>query len=114
MMYVPTDLRSKDSDKADKKPDVREAILVQANDIVTTNRNKQYGEPEENFGRIADLWNAYIKGIDRPLNAGDVALLMVLMKVARLEENHNNWDSWLDLIGYGACGAHTVFDEPPK
>lgn len=39
------------------------------------------------------------------LDGIDVAILMALMKIARLIESPNHMDSWVDLAGYAACGA---------
>lgn len=102
----------------DVRRDVRASILEQAKKLVTENRNKSYGEPENNFKRIASLWNSYLQGKHSEwqfdLDPSDVAIMMVLMKIARLEENTENWDSWLDAIGYLACGAQTIWDNPPE
>lgn len=67
-------------------------------------RQGTYDKPENNFQRIADLWNAYIKS--RPekndLTPQDVALMMVLMKVAREVYQHKH-DNISDGIGYFVC-----------
>jgi len=72
-------------------------------------RPKSYGSPEQNFDRIAALWNAYLNGKasdpKQPVGATDVAIMLALMKIARLEENPSHADSWVDLAGYAACGA---------
>ena len=36
-------------------------ILEEAVRCVCTDRNQQYGEPEDNFRVIAELWNVYIR-----------------------------------------------------
>jgi len=35
----------------------------------------------------------------------DVAQMMVLMKIARLENSPTHMDSWIDVAGYAACGG---------
>lgn len=80
----------------------REQILMMAKDIVCSDRNKQYGEPEDNFRSIAELWSVYT-GLT--LTAKDVALMMTLFKIARLMANPEKDDSWIDAAGYIACGA---------
>lgn len=85
----------------------RADLLESALDAVDK-RPKSYGPPEQNFGRIAALWNIYMGdkyGEDLGLVAVDVACMMVLMKVARLEETPDHIDSWVDIAGYAACGA---------
>lgn len=91
----------------------RRDILKEAEGYVTKDRNTSYGEPEDNFKAIAEVWNAQgfcVGGIDgvRPINATDVALMMAGMKLARLKHNPSHRDSWVDLIGYAACGWDTA------
>jgi len=72
---------------------------------------RAYGPPEQNFARIAALWSAYLVGkapgtdAAQPVTAIDVAAMMALMKIARIEETPSHEDSWVDLAGYAACGA---------
>jgi hypothetical protein len=35
----------------------------------------------------------------------DVAAMLALLKIARLQQSPNHRDSWVDLAGYAACGA---------
>lgn len=88
----------------------RKKILREAEGYVTKDRNSSYGEPEDNFQAIADIWNAqgYMHSTDRPINATDVALMMAGMKLARLKHSVKHKDSWVDAIGYLACGWDTV------
>lgn len=81
---------------------VRTSVLNEANNIVNGARNQAYGSAEDNFKNIADLWTAY-KNVK--FTAVDVALMMNLMKVARLKHSPNHRDSWVDMAGYAACGA---------
>ncbi len=39
----------------------REMRLDEAKKCVCTDRNQQYGEPEQNFSTIAQLWQAYLQ-----------------------------------------------------
>lgn len=69
-------------------------------------RGLNYGTPEDNFGRIAALWNTHLANrLPGALTGSDVAMMMVLMKVARLENSPEHLDSWIDVAGYAACGA---------
>jgi len=81
-------------------------------------RGLNYGKPEDNFRRIAEMWNAHLRIRDlenastRPvLNSGDVAIMMILMKVARLENTPAHLDSWVDIAGYAACGGEITGSE---
>lgn len=90
----------------------REDCLNDALTQVTGQRTQDYGTPENNFQTIADLWSVYIDakyttpGQGAPsLDATDVALMMVLLKTARLITTPTHADSWVDLGGYAGCGA---------
>ncbi len=78
-------------------------FLEEASQCINGDRNAQYGEPEDNFSNIAKLWSAYL---DIDIGAEDVAFMMCLFKVARLKGScYQSKDSWIDLIGYAACGG---------
>jgi len=95
-------------DPAPAEPITKRALLEKAIDAVA-DRGLNYGKPEDNFQRIANLWNAHLenRGLrsEWALTAVDVANMMALMKIARLEHQPNHQDSWTDLAGYAACGA---------
>lgn len=89
--------------------DPAQDLLQEALNIVTGARRQAYGNPEDNFATIAALWHPYLvrRGFivpEQKLTPGDVAAMMVLMKVARLGETPGHKDSWLDIAGYAACG----------
>ena len=91
------------------KPHVmRELVLDEAHNNVMGQRNQDYGSPEDNFKDIASLWNSYFtnssKGIPN-IRSHDVAVLMMLVKIARLKASPGHRDSWVDTAGYAACGA---------
>jgi hypothetical protein len=90
----------------------RAAILDRAKECVCTDRNKLYGEPEDNFAVIADLWQPYIKarcvgdGASVDISAHDVAMLMILFKVGRAATAIEvSDDTLIDIAGYAACAA---------
>lgn len=81
----------------------RNELICAANRIVCEDRNEQYGEPEDNFSNIARFWSVYL---GQDINGEDVAIMMILFKVARLiGSEYKNTDSWVDIIGYAACGG---------
>lgn len=80
----------------------RPEILQKAEACVCGHREQEYGSPENNFQTIADLWRAY-KGID--FTAVDVAMMMALLKIARIQSGTTTEDSFVDLAGYAACGG---------
>ena len=87
--------------------DVKASIADEAKRIVSGARRAAYGAPESNFERIARLWTAHLQNTGRNvvIVAGDVSLLMILMKVARLAETPDHRDSWVDTVGYALTGA---------
>lgn len=75
------------------------SILDEARKIVDGERNKDYGNINDSFLRIAGLWSAYT-GIT--LTKYDVAKMMILLKVSRARLN-NHRDSLVDIVGYIEC-----------
>lgn len=80
----------------------RSECLDKAKEIINGARQENYGKPERNFNQIASYWSLYL---DRDVSATDVALMMVLMKLARLQNKPDHEDSWIDIAGYAANGA---------
>jgi len=81
---------------------VREKVLTAAVQAVCGHRATDYGPPEDNFGAIAMLWGIY-KGTH--FTATDVAMMMALLKIARIKSGTATTDSFVDLAGYAACAA---------
>ena len=79
----------------------RRECLETAEHMVNGDREHDYGTPEDNFKTIAGLWSAYI---GKEISSLDVAMLMALMKIARIKAGTKP-DSFVDLAGYAACGA---------
>ena len=80
----------------------RARCLDSAAQIVTGQRNMQYGEPEQNFARIAAIWSVLF-GIE--VTTEDVAMALVAVKVARFASKSGfQPDTWIDIAGYAACG----------
>lgn len=67
-----------------------------ARSIVENGRRDAYGHPLDNFENIAYLWS-FIVG--RVLDAEQVGLMMVLLKIARQKHTHQD-DNFVDAIGY--------------
>ncbi|NLH83140.1 MAG: hypothetical protein GX458_20210 [Phyllobacteriaceae bacterium] len=70
--------------------------------VVLGARSVDYGAPNLAFDRIARLWSVAL-GVD--ITPRRVALLLALMKAARLVENEDHEDGWADLAGYAVIGA---------
>lgn len=85
----------------------RPEILDKAKMCVCGQRENEYGSPENNFARIASLWSAYK---DVEFTANDVAMMMALLKIARIQSGTATEDSFVDLAGYAACGGEIMTD----
>lgn len=83
----------------------RADILDKAKECVCGQREQDYGSPEDNFKQIAKLWTAY-KNVS--FTPGDVAMMMALLKIARIQSGTGTSDSFVDLAGYAACGGEIV------
>lgn len=111
----------------DNTPDIREVVEENSEDVkrkltradilhaaekcVCGQREQDYGTPEDNFETIAELWETYLRHacVDEAggvyIDANDVAMMMELLKIARIAAGGGKADSWIDLAGYAACGA---------
>lgn len=87
----------------------RPEILDAAKKCVTGQREQDYGSPERNFERIADLWNAYLGA--KTVDAVDVAMMLALLKVARVKTGKGTADNFVDLAGYAACAGEIATQE---
>jgi hypothetical protein len=71
-------------------------------------RQHDYGPPRVNLGeRTAALFAAYVSGMPDPSSwtATDVCNMMILLKVARLQERPHqpHFDSLVDIAGYASA-----------
>ena len=83
-------------------PTTRAAILDAAKKIVTGDREQQYGKPEDNFAVIAEFWTTYT---GHPISSEDVAVMMALLKIARIRSGNYKADSFVDGVGYLSLAA---------
>ena len=80
----------------------REEILAAAKQCVCGGRETDYGTPEDSFGLIGQYWTIYTEHM---ITAKDVAMMMALLKIARIQGNRATGDCFVDLAGYAACGG---------
>ena len=90
------------------EPWTRKRVLSEAEKCVCGHREQDYGTPEDSFSRIAEFWATY-KGVE--FGPVDVAIMMALLKVARIAETPQHMDSWVDGCGYFACGGEIAGKE---
>ena len=113
---TPTDTPTETIDTPTETPDPektvsRADILDRAKAIVTGEREKQYGKPEDNFAAVAQMWEVYLReqcvgeGADVRIAPEDVAMMMVLLKVGRLMTGDYLADNYVDICGYVACAG---------
>lgn len=83
------------------KSGMKSETLKRADEIIHGERQDQYGDPEDSFDLIADYWNAYIlKKTEVCLDAADVAIMLALMKIARMSGQEWQGDNAVDACGY--------------
>ena len=103
------------AEKEEQEKITREYILREAARIVCGDRNEQYGKPEDSFRAIAGFWETYVReecvstGADVCIQEADVAMMMVLLKVARTFGG-TKADTYIDIAGYAACAGEIELD----
>ena len=75
--------------------------LETASKIVTGQRQHDYGDKYQNHENIANLCSAYL---DYNISAHDVAICMLLVKVARIKHRPTE-DCYIDMAGYAAIAG---------
>ncbi len=99
---------------ADPKMSCRETVLEEAKRCICQDRQNQYGEPEDSFFTIAQFWSTYLVGehkLSHILSKEDVAIMMVLLKVARTNGHKHHVDNYVDMAGYAALAAELAQNE---
>ena len=103
-----TGLCSSCVEKATGKKNVtrkRGNVLLKAHEVINGQRQDQYGNPEDSFATIADLWSVWT-GVD--ITGHDVAMMMALLKIAREMHGAGKEDDYVDGCGYLALAADMV------
>ena len=72
------------------------SILEEADKLVTTDRQNDYGHPAEDFARAAALWSAII---GKQITPRQIALCMIAIKISRECHRHKR-DNLVDIAGY--------------
>lgn len=84
------------------------AVLEEAGKIVSTDRNRAYGHPRDNFERTGLMWDAILDAADYRPGGGIpprlVGLMMICLKLDREAHKHTD-DNLVDICGYAACTA---------
>lgn len=90
--------------RQEPEPRTRKRVLREAEKCVCGQREQDYGTPEDSFQKIGTFWTAYLNYAVK-IDAEDVAAMMALLKIARISENPQHMDNWVDGCGYFACGG---------
>lgn len=77
-------------------------ILAEAGRLVSADRARQYGDYRDSMADIADAWNVYL---DHCLRPSDIAVMMALLKIARMKAAPLNPDNYVDAVGYLAIAG---------
>ena len=81
-----------------------ESVLEEAQRIIHTDRNADYGHPLDDFGCTAAMWTTWLNHkyylpVGFEFSAEDVGLMMVMVKLSR-EANRPQRDNLTDGAGY--------------
>lgn len=93
-------------------------ILNRAADLVGGDRATAHGDAVESLQAIGELWGHLLSlmgnPLPRPLEARDVAILMVGLKIVRASKgDESNDDNYVDMAGYaGLAGAVRKYQIP--
>jgi hypothetical protein len=81
----------------------RDEVLAKATELINGDRKEDYGDAYLNHMRIAEFWNNYLE-TENKITPTDVAMMMMLVKVARLMHTYKE-DSFVDICGYAALAG---------
>lgn len=89
----------------------RAQYLLKAEQTICRDRQDVHGAPEDTHALIADYWSIYLSqetGKIITIDAADVAVMMTLFKIARLQVNPQHSDNIVDGIGYLAIAGEII------
>ncbi len=102
-------LRSKRKQTILSSKEPQRSWLKLAEDLVSGEKNKDYGEVVDSFSRIAQLWSVYLRG-RASISAMDVGIMMILLKCSRSITSKKQ-DTFVDIAGYIRCIQSIVESE---
>lgn len=97
--------------------EIKSPTLKRADDIIHGERQDQYGAPEDSFEIIADFWNLHnkwrkVRKGDVPYDNEDTAMMLDLMKHARMYGQIWHGDNAVDACGYLAILNDRIKSDP--
>jgi len=99
-VFEPREKRVIGDDKREMPEKKRGRVLLKAVEIINGERQDSYGNPEDTFGEIAEVWNWWLGDSNAPISRSDVAMMMCLMKIAREKNGAEKIDNIVDACGY--------------
>jgi hypothetical protein len=92
---------------ADTGRELKPTVLDEAEELVSGDRDRDYGHPSVDLHCIAKMWDAYfakrsVSSETAGFTARDVSMMMILVKVSR-EANRPKRDNLVDIAGYARC-----------
>jgi|TARA_R100000353_G_scaffold71794_1_gene55029 hypothetical protein len=84
----------------------RDELLEEAKMLINGPRAEQYGSALINHERIATIWNVLLqRKLLSKITPEEVTMMMIGLKLARLSQDVDQNDTWIDIIGYAALGG---------
>lgn len=77
-------------------------LLNIADELISGDRAKEYGDKEVMHNNIARLWSAFL---NVNITGHDVALMMTLLKMARTKAGKVTEDTYIDMAAYSAIAG---------
>lgn len=90
---------------------LRDRPLDEAKRLINADRNKEYGEPVENFRDIAEMMTVLIRPILKEgarVRVEHVAMMMMAVKLSRMTTSPYKLDTWVDICGYAGTGYEAM------
>jgi hypothetical protein len=94
-------MQNSNNEKMNRSEDGMRSILEEAQAAVLE-RGESYGHVEDSFTTIAKGWNMIVGTSGWPIDAKQVGLMMVWLKIAR-EMHRPKRDNLVDIAGYAEC-----------
>ena len=91
----------------------RTDILQESITLINGDRNDSYGDPTHDFQTTATFWQTYLERTIKArgvfdIKPHDIAIMMDLLKIARISWTPEKRDHWADLGGYTGLGWDCV------
>ena len=83
-------------------------ILHKAYAIINGDRQKDYGDPWDNFGLLADFFTSYVRkrwGVEIEFKRTDVVNFLEMLKLSRACTGNPTMDTYVDIAGYAGLGG---------